>query len=281
MTAELEGKRAIITGGASGIGAGTARLFVEEGARVVIADIQEDAGEALAAELGDGALFLRTDVSVAENVQALVGFCKDAFGGVDIMFNNAGVSGDMQHKQFLDEDYAEFDKVMGVDVLGVFLGCRFAGQLMAEQGGGSIINTASTAGFFAGHGLPIYRAAKAAVINYTENAAIALGEHNIRVNAISPGPIETPIMGTGIDLPPAAAEQLARDIMEVIVEPQPLKRMGQPADIANAAVFLGSDRSALITGLNLVVGGGTALGDPVDRVAQMQKVFTAALSQDG
>ncbi|MEL7027698.1 MAG: SDR family oxidoreductase [Pseudomonadota bacterium] len=281
MGSELSGKTAIITGGASGIGAGTARVFVEEGARVVISDVQDEKGEALAAELGDAARYRRADVSDPNDVEALVGFAVDALGGLDIMFNNAGISGDMQHKEFLDEDYAEFDTVMKVDLLGVMNGCRYAGRQMAEAGGGSIINTASTAGFFAGYGIPAYRAAKAGVINYTQNAAMALGRYQIRVNAISPGPIETPIMGSGIELPEAQLEQLSRDIMGVIVEPQALKRFGQPEDIANAAVFLGSDRSVQVTGLNLVVGGGSALGDPIDRTAEMQKVFAAAMGGAG
>ena len=278
MSNELDGKVAIITGAASGIGAETARVFVNEGARVVLADIQDEAGEALAREIGANATYRHADVSNGDDVSALAAAAVDAFGGLDIMFNNAGVSGDMQFKEFLDQDYSEFDKIMRVDLLGVMFGCRYAARHMAQHEGGSIINTASTAGYFPGHGIPSYRAAKAGVLNYTENAAVALGAYNIRVNAISPGPIETPIMASGIDLPENKLAKLAEDIMGVIMEPQSMKRMGQPVDIANAAVFLGSDRSAQITGINLPVTGGSALGDPVDRTAQMQDVFVAAMS---
>ena len=279
MAGELESKVAVVTGGASGIGAGTVRLFVEEGAKVVIADINDDLGNDLAGELGSSVKFVHTDVSNPDQVEALVDATVEAFGGLDIMFNNAGISGDTQHKDFLDEDYAEFDRVMKIDLLGVMYGCRFAGRCMSKKRSGSIINTASTAGYFPGYGALLYRAAKAGVLNFTENAARSLGQHNIRVNAISPGPIATPMMGLGIDLPADELEQLGKDIMSTMVDPQALNRLGQPIDIANAAVFLGSDRSQHITGLNVCVTGGATLGDPVDRLALMQDVFQKALSK--
>lgn len=279
MSTSLKDKTAIVTGGASGIGAGVVELFVKEGANVVIADVQIAAGEALAKRLGASAKFVETDVTKTDQIEECISIAVDSFGGLDVMMNNAGISGDMQYKAFLDEDYSDFDRVMHVDVLGVMLGTRLAAKWMSENGGGSIINTASTAGFFAGHGIPIYRAAKSAVINYTENAAMSLGEYGIRVNAISPGPIETPILGSGIDLPEEKLADLSRKIMEVIMEPQPLKRMGQPEDIAKAAVFLASDNSLQISGLNLVVGGGSALGDPIDRTALMQNVFASVMAE--
>ena len=279
MTGELEGKIAIVTGGASGIGAGTVRLFVEEGAKVIVADINDELGNDLVSDLGASTKFVHTDVSESDQVEAVVGAAVETFGGLDIMFNNAGISGDTQHKDFFDEDYAEFDRVMRIDLLGVMYGCRFAGCYMAKTGGGSIINTASTAGYFAGHGALLYRAAKAGVLNFTENAARSLGKHNIRVNAISPGPIATPMMGLGVDLPADELEQLGKDIMSTMVDPQALNRLGQPIDIANAAVFLGSDRSQHITGLNVCVTGGATLGDPVDRLALMQDIFMAAVNK--
>jgi len=281
MSEELKGKVAIITGGGSGLGAGTARLFAAEGARVVIADIADDAGEELANELGGEAKFYHCDVSKAEDVKGLVEFAVSTFGKLDIMFNNAGIAGDMQHVDFLEDAFDDFSKVMEVDLLGVMLGCRFAGRAMAKTGGGAIINTASTAGSFAGYGIPAYRAAKAGVISITQNAAVVLGKYGIRVNAISPGPIETPIFLPGVELPEDVKAALSRELMEVMVEMQPLKRYGQPIDIANAAVFLGSDRSAQISGQDLIVAGGMGIGDNVDRLAEMNKVVARFMTPDG
>ena len=280
MGNELAGKVAIITGGASGMGRETVRLFRDEGAKVVIADIQDEAGQASAEELGETVAYRHCDVSKASDVAALVDFAVAHFGRLDIMFNNAGIPGDLKPVDFLDDDFADFDRVMAVDLLGVLLGCKFAGKAMAKQGGGAIINTASTAGFFAGYGIPAYRVAKAGVINITQNAAVVLGPHGIRVNAISPGPIETPILIPGIELPEEKLKKLSREIMDVMVEMQPLKRYGQPIDIANAAVFLGSDRSAQISGQNLVVAGAMGIGDTVDRLAGINAAVACALSGD-
>lgn len=278
MSGELAGKFAIVTGGASGMGRETARVFRDEGAQVVIADIQDEQGRAHAEELGASVVYRHCDVSRADDVEALVDFAVDRFGRLDIMFNNAGISGSMQQVDFFDDDFAEFGQVMSVDLFGVMLGCKFAGRAMAGQGGGAIINTASTAGFFGGYGIPVYRAAKAGVINITQNAAIILGAHGVRVNAISPGPIETPIFLPGIDLPEERLTRLSREIMDVMVAMQPLKRYGQPVDIANAAVFLGSDRSAQISGQNLTVDGGMTAGDNIDRLVQINAVVARALS---
>lgn len=278
MSEELKAKVAIVTGGASGMGRETVRLFHSEGAKVVIADITADAGEAYAAELGDNVRFVRCDVTQADQVEALVAAAVEEFGRLDIMFNNAGVTGGMKQIDFFDEEFEDFSHTMSVDLLGVMLGCKFAGRAMAKSGGGAIINTASTAGSFAGYGIPVYRAAKAGVISMTQNAAIMLGKHNIRVNAISPGPIETPIFIPGVDLPEDKKKILSHEIMEVMVEMQPLKRFGQPIDIANAAVFLGSDRSAQITGQNLIVAGGLGIGDTVDRLVGINAAFERAFA---
>lgn len=278
MAGELAGKVAVITGGASGIGAATAKLFHQEGAQVVIADIDDDAGRQLAEAIGSGAAYCRCDVSRANEVEALVGHAVEHFGRLDVMFNNAGVSGDMRHIDFLDNDFADFTRVMSVDVLGVMLGCRFAGKVMAAQGGGgAIINTSSTAGFYGGYGLPVYRAAKAGVINFTCNAAIALAPFGVRVNSISPGPIETSMAAAGLDLPPERLERLNRDVMDAMIEMQPLKRYGQPLDIANAAVFLASDRSLQITGQNLAVSGGMGIGDNRDRMVDIGAIIAEAM----
>jgi NAD(P)-dependent dehydrogenase (short-subunit alcohol dehydrogenase family) len=278
MSHELDGRVAIVTGGASGMGLATVRRFLEEGARVVIADIQDDAGTALAAKLGANVAYRHADVSKAADMESLIAFTAERFGALDVMFNNAGIPGSMQRTDLLSESYEEFQKIMAVDVLGVMLGTKFAGRHMKAHGGGSIISTASTAGFYAGHGVPIYRAAKAAVINFTMNAAVTLGQYNIRANVISPGPIETPIFMPGVELAPEKAKALSKSIMDVMLEMQPLKRYGQAGDVANAAVFLASDRSAQITGQNIAVSGGVGIGDQVDRMDGIVAAISAVMA---
>jgi NAD(P)-dependent dehydrogenase (short-subunit alcohol dehydrogenase family) len=176
------------------------------------------------------------------------------------MFNNAGISEPLGASSLLDRDFSDFDRIIRVDLLGVMLGTKFAARHMVANGGGSIINTSSIGGMGGGVGLSVYRAAKAGVINFTEGASMELGPYMIRVNAISPGPIETPILLGGLDLPPEQAEQQQRKMLEAMASGQAIRRLGQPEDIGNAAVFLASERAAQITGHNLVVSGGTASG---------------------
>ena len=196
MARELENKVAIVTGGANGIGAATAELFVEEGARVLIADLDAERGEALAARLGDKARFRRTDVADRAEIQALVDQAIADFGTLDIMFNNAGIVGGMKPRstRLIDADLSDFHKIMGVNVLGAMYGCQYASRQMVKQGGGgSIINTASIAGVTPGFGFQIYRASKAALINFTKSAAVDFAEYAIRVNVSIPGHIRTAI----------------------------------------------------------------------------------------
>ena len=195
MVNELAGKVAIVTGGASGIGAGIVEKFLAEGARVVIADVERDRGEDLAATLGADAVFRLTDVSDPDQVGALVAAAVETFGGLDVMVNNAGVSSKM-HRSFLDDDLADFQRVMSVNVLGVMAGTRDAARQMATSGGGSIINMSSIGGIQAGGGVMTYRASKAAVIMFTKSAAIELAHYEVRVNAIAPGNIPTPLLAT-------------------------------------------------------------------------------------
>ena len=267
----LEGKTAIITGGASGIGAGSVIAFAEAGANVVIADLAEQAGTDLAKSLGKHVAFHRTDVADATSVEALVAFAVTRFGRLDVMFNNAGISEPLAHVSLLDEEFSLFDKIMKVDVLGTLLGIKFAARTMRTEKAGSIINTASTGGLHAGYGLPVYRAAKAAVIALTRNAAVELGSLGIRVNSISPGPIETPMAGAG--LPATIAQEAMKTASRLMTGMQLLSRTGKPRDIANAALYLGSDLSVHVTGQNLIVDGGQSVGDHTDRVPVMQKAF--------
>ncbi|HKY92819.1 MAG TPA: SDR family oxidoreductase [Nevskiaceae bacterium] len=275
MARELDTKVAIITGGASGIGRASVQLFVEQGARVVIADLNQEAGEPLARELGAGCAFRRTDVSVAADVEALVAFAVEKFGRLDVMFNNAGVVAQAGRPvSLLDEEFTGQDREIAVDLYGPLFGLKYAGRVMAKQGGGSIITTASTAGMVPGHGILLYRMAKAAMITMTQNAALALGAHGIRVNCISPGPIATPIVASSMGVPPAKAEQITKAAYDMMLQLQPLKRLGQPEDVARAALFLASDASAQITGINVPVAGGQSLGgDLVDRTAMLGQII--------
>jgi NAD(P)-dependent dehydrogenase (short-subunit alcohol dehydrogenase family) len=247
MSQDLSGKVAIVTGGASGIGRATVELFVQEGARVVIADVDAAGGEEVAAKLGAAAAFKRTDVAQANEVQALVDFALTRFGGLHVMFNNAGIS-DGAYGSFLEDDFKAFQRVMAVDLLGVMLGSQRAARHMAKSGGGSIINTTSTAAIKAGGGVMTYRAAKAGVIQFSRSIAIELAAHGIRVNCIAPGHIPTGMT--------------SYDMSQVIRVNQPLQRQGMPIDVAYAALYLASDRSAQVTGVVLPVDGGTTAGSP-------------------
>jgi NAD(P)-dependent dehydrogenase (short-subunit alcohol dehydrogenase family) len=250
MGQELAGKVAIVTGGASGIGAATARLFVDEGAKVVIADIDDEGGTQLAAELGEAGSFKRTDVSDPDAIQDLVDFAVARYGGLDVMFNNAGISSSIS--RFLKDDLSDFNKVMAVNLFGVVLGSQRAARHMAEHGGGSIINTSSIGGITGGGPPVAYRTSKAAIIQFSRVIATDLAQYGIRVNCIAPGHIATGI--TNYDLGP------------VIRVHQPLQRQGSTADVANAVLFLASDRSAQITGIVVPVDGGTVAGPPLSQL---------------
>ena len=262
MGTELAGKVAIVTGGASGIGRGIVERFVAEGARVVIADVEDDRGEALAAALGPDACFRRTDVSDPEQVGSLVAAAVEKFGGLDVMVNNAGISTTM-HPRFFDDDLADFHRVMAVNVLGVMAGTRDAARHMAAHGGGSIINMTSIGGIQAGGGVMTYRASKAAVIQFTKSAAIELAYYEIRVNAIASGNIPTPLLATTVKMNPEELEQYEAAIRETMRADRPLKREGTPADIAEAALYFASDRSRYVTGTVLPVDGGTVAGKAI------------------
>jgi NAD(P)-dependent dehydrogenase (short-subunit alcohol dehydrogenase family) len=276
---ELKDKVAIVTGGASGMGLGTVELFVKQGCKVVIADIQEERGHAAAAALGPRAAYRRMDVSNRADVAALVEFTVQHFGRLDVMFNNAGLMASPGTNDVSEDDFADFERTMAVDLLGVMLGTRYAAQTMRSFGGGAIINTASTTATVPGLGILSYRAAKAGVLNFTQNAAISLGRYGIRVNAISPGPIATDVLTMGLDLPPQKKEQVKLAAFTAMMQDrQPLKRLGMPVDIANAALFLASERSAQITGINLIVSGGEHVGDAVDSSKVVREAVSRAMT---
>jgi len=271
MRRELEGKVAIVTGGANGIGAATAELFVEEGARIIIADLDVPLGTALAARLGDCARFQRTDVANKADVRALVDLAMAQFGGLDIMFNNAGVSGN-SHNRFLDDPLDDFDRVVAINLAGVMYGSQVAAREMVKARKGSIINTSSVAGLAASYGLLTYRAVKAGVINFTKSLAIDLGEYEVRVNSIAPGHIATGMNPfRDATLSPELQAELDRLIERTMAINQPLKRRGSPRDVAQTAVFLGSDRSLHVTGQVIAVDGGITAGDPINLNAMLRE----------
>jgi NAD(P)-dependent dehydrogenase (short-subunit alcohol dehydrogenase family) len=265
MVNELTGKVAIVTGGASGLGEGLVRRFVAEGAKVLIGDVDCESGKALAAEFGDSALFIESDVADFDQVGGLVSTAVEQFGGLHVMVNNAGVSGTM-HRRFLDDDLADFHTVMAINVGAVMAGTRDAARHMSEHGGGSIINLTSIGGIQAGGGVMAYRASKAAVIQFTKSAAIELAHYEIRVNAIAPGNIRTAIVRKS-----AAGEdreklgQFEEKIRQQMRADRPLKREGTVEDVAEAALYFATDRSRYVTGTVLPVDGGTVAGKVIPR----------------
>lgn len=255
---DLKDKVALITGGASGIGAATAQLFAERGAKVVIADLQEERGESLAKEINGS--FVKVDVTREADISNAVDSAVDRYGKLDCIFNNAGFGGALGP---IDETTAEdYDITMDVLLKGVFLGIKHAARVMKPQGHGNILSTASVAGLMSGYSPHLYSVAKAAVISLTETTALELAHWNIRVNCICPGFITTPL-ATGLD---ANEEQLAR-FKDFASGAQPIERAGEPRDIAEAAAYLASDQASFITGHAQVVDGGVSLGRPWTRQA--------------
>ena len=277
----LDGKVAVITGATSGIGACTAGLFVAEGASVVMAGRRRDKGEQLAQALGSRAAFVRTDVTREAEVKAMIACAVERFGRLDCLINNAGTGS--RRVGIADVDLGEFDAEMAVHLRGALAGMKHAVPVMAAQGRGSIITVTSVNGARAGLGGHAYSAAKAAAIHLTRCAAVELGEKGIRVNTISPGPIATGIFGKGAGLDPNEADdnpQYAEAaISSVLPRWQPLPYVGHAEDIAQAALYLASDASRLVSGLDLVVDGGISAGWPVgvvrDDIELFRKAFQA------
>jgi NAD(P)-dependent dehydrogenase (short-subunit alcohol dehydrogenase family) len=256
---KLDGKVAIITGGASGIGEATVRLFVEEGAHVLIADVKDEKGQRLAEQLGTSATFLHTDVSRESDVKAAITYVLERFGRLDCMFNNAGRGGVGGSIEGISVE--AFDKIVGVLFRGVFLGMKHAAPVMKRQGYGSIINTASIAGLRTGWGPHVYSATKAAVIHLTRSVAMELGESGVRVNCICPGATVTPIFfGRRFDHSPDSAAKAIEALKAGFTNLQPIRRAGLPEDIAQAALWLASEDASFVNGHALVVDGGAIGG---------------------
>lgn len=262
MTGLLEGKVAVITGGASGMGEATAETYVREGGRVVVADIQDEAGTALADRLGEGAVYVRTDVTDDAAIEGVVAAAVEKFGRLDVFFSNAGAGGDLS--PLVDITREGLDKTFALNLHAHVIAHKFAGRQMQEQGtGGSIIVTSSTAGVQAGWAAPAYSIAKAGVLALVRNAALELGPAGIRSNAIIPGAVITPIMAGYMGIPAEQQAAYLDVLVERLADQQPAGRAGTPQDIANAALFLGSDLSSWITGVGLPVDGGATAATSV------------------
>jgi NAD(P)-dependent dehydrogenase (short-subunit alcohol dehydrogenase family) len=258
MAGRLEGKIALITGGVSGIGLGTVELFVAEGACVVAADLQDEKGAMLEKRFPDRVRYAHCDVTVEADIAKAVQLAVDSFGGLDILFNNAGHGGTTTG--VADMDAAGWDATFALLVQGPMLGMKYALPLMVKRGGGSVINTASIAGLQAGFGPIAYSAAKCAVIHMSRCAAAELSPQKIRVNAICPGLIATSIFGASMGLPREVADQMAAQVAEIGHKVQPYPKSGAPEDIARAALYLASDDSVFVTGTHMVVDGGITIG---------------------
>ena len=265
--AELNGKVALITGGASGIGERSVRLFVEEGARVVIADMQVARGQALADELGESAIFSKVEVRQEEEIKAAVELAVSTWGTLDCIFNNAGFGGVLGPVE--DTPVDEFDMTFAVLVRGVFLGMKYAAPIMKKQGAGSIINTGSIAGLQAGYSPHAYAGAKAAVIHMSKSVAMELGEHNVRVNAICPGLIATPLSANTV----GKSDELVDRVKTSFSKSQAIPRSGIPDDIAQMACWLASDRSSFVTGQAMAVDGGLTTGMKWAKQPEFQKQY--------
>ena len=269
----LRDKVSVITGATSGIGARIATLFAGEGATVVIAGRRAAEGHDLAALLGERVTFVQTDVGVEAQVEALVQSTVERFGRLDVLVNNAGEGG-VPPGGLEDIDLDAFLRMLQVHAGGVLAGMKYAARVMARQGSGSIINTASTSARLAGWSGTGYSAAKAAVLQLTRCAAIELGPQGIRVNSISPGPILTGIFAKAAGMDPReadrTAEQLEPAFLGALENHQPLRRAGKPDDVAKVAVWLASDAADFVNGQDIAVDGGITAGRPI-QVSRLER----------
>ena len=249
MSGIMDGKVVIITGAASGIGRATAQIFAREGARVIIADVNEKGGEetlSMINKVGQQGLFVKADMTAETDVKTLIERAISAHGRLDAAFNNAGIEG--KQGSSADMPANEFDRIIAVNLKGVYLCMKYQIQAMLKGGGGAIVNTASVAGLVGFPGLGAYVASKHGVIGLTKTAALEYAKANIRVNCVCPGLIDTPMVGR---LGGSNPEMVA-----ALTQTEPVGRLGKPAEIGEAAVWLCSDHASFVTGHSMVVDGG-------------------------
>ncbi|MDP9142916.1 MAG: glucose 1-dehydrogenase [Pseudomonadota bacterium] len=244
----LNGKVAIITGGARGMGAATVKLFAEHGAKVVIADVLDADGAALASNLGANALFVHHDVTDENSWNALIERAHTAFGGIDVLVNNAGV---LLFKTIAETSRADFERVININLVGCFLGTKLVGAQMTAKGKGSIVNISSADGMKAANGLGAYCASKWAVRGFSKVAAMEYGHKGVRVNSVHPGGIDTAM---GNPYAEAKADVNKRYTMV------PMQRVGDPSEVAYTSLFLASDESSYLCGAEIAVDGGMLTG---------------------
>jgi NAD(P)-dependent dehydrogenase (short-subunit alcohol dehydrogenase family) len=250
----LEGRVAVVTGAANGIGRACAIGFAGEGAKVVLGDIDDAAGVEAAAAIGDGAHYKHCDVTSEAEVEALVACAGETFGGLDIMLNNAGAIG--ARGSLMDMSQSDFDGTMNLLFRSAFFGMKHAGRVMADQGHGSILNTASIAAHDPGNGPHIYGAAKAALVALTKRFALEVGEKGVRVNAICPGGIPTDLVLDALNIKGGKIPEPMVKMMDQMA----LLRAGKVEDVVHAALFLASDDASWVTGQALTVDGGESVG---------------------
>ncbi|MFE9100385.1 glucose 1-dehydrogenase [Actinomadura geliboluensis] len=248
---QLDGKVALITGGARGMGKSHVRRFLDEGAKVVFGDVLEEEGAKLAADLGDAARFVRMDVTSPDDWRTAVETATSAFGALNVLVNNAGI---IRHKTIEDMGLDEFRQILDVNLVGQWLGVKSVTAPMREAGGGSIVNVSSTEGFIGASGLAAYSASKFGVRGLTKSAARELGEYGIRVNSIHPGGVVTPLFMQD-DIIAAKA-----DSADAFLNSLPLGRMAKSKEVSGLVVYLASDDSSYCTGSEVLVDGGMLTG---------------------
>jgi NAD(P)-dependent dehydrogenase (short-subunit alcohol dehydrogenase family) len=275
MGLRFDDKIAFVTGACSGIGLATAERFVAEGARVLAADIQDDAGAALQARHAGRLRYVRCDVTQPVQIRSAIEHAVAAFGGLDIVFNNAGAGGMKEGVEQLTLD--GWDATMNLLLRSVVAGTHFALPHLKARGGGAIVNTASISALASGYAPVAYSTAKAAVLHFTRVAAADLAQHRVRVNAVVPGFIATSIYGAGRGLDRAASQQMAATLTERGAKLQPVGRVGQPLDVAEAVLYLASDAAGFVTGTQLLLDGGITVGTRASWDPEAPRVMAQAL----
>ncbi|KAI3838417.1 hypothetical protein MKX03_013181 [Papaver bracteatum] len=259
ITKRLEGKVAIVTGGAGGIGECTAKLFARYGAKVVIDDVQDDLGKSVCKDVTDSTggtvSYIHCDVSKEQDVKSLVDGTMENYGKLDIMFNNAGIFGDLD-QSFLESKYENYRRVYDVNAIGSVLGAKHAARVMIPAKNGSILFTASAVSVVASGAPTAYAMSKHAIVGLTKNLCVELGQYGIRVNCISPYGVVTPMVTNAFSMQASKAQEIVNkstNLKEAVLKPE---------DIAEAAVYLGSDESKYVSGMNLIVDGGYSTTNP-------------------